>query len=160
MTDSLHAHVERSAEITLNGPIEKVFPMFDPINESRWAPHWKIERVHPKEGNVEQGMVFKPISEHHEESVWLINELDLERHKIEYISFTAGSGIKRISIACDPIDNETTRAEVSYEITALTAKKSRELAEYTSEHHQQRIQHWEDAINAVLASPGFTGFHS
>lgn len=145
-------HVEQTAEITLNGSVDEVFPMFDPINESLWAPHWKIERVHPREGSVEQGMIFKPVIENHDKSLWIINKLDKNEHQIEYLAFTAGHGLKRISIDCDSISDTKTRASITYEITALSPESAQELTEYTPEHHNKRILHWESLINAVLES--------
>ena len=41
-------HIEKKATITLHGDIETVWPLFDPVNESKWAPVWNPEIIHPR----------------------------------------------------------------------------------------------------------------
>jgi hypothetical protein len=35
--------ISRSSTITLNAPLEKVFPLFGPIKEMEWAEGWQPE---------------------------------------------------------------------------------------------------------------------
>src|SRR5579864_5921770 len=39
--------VTRTGTIHLNGPIARVFPLFEPIPEKLWAPGWEPKVVYP-----------------------------------------------------------------------------------------------------------------
>ena len=38
----------RTQNLRLNAPIDRVFPLFEPINEMKWAYGWKLELIYPK----------------------------------------------------------------------------------------------------------------
>ena len=65
--------IRKQASITLHGPVDTVWPLFDPVNETKWAPAWQPEFVFPADGSVREGMVLRTAS-HGGESSALINE--------------------------------------------------------------------------------------
>jgi len=50
--------VSKSASITLNGPIEKVFPSLVAVEEKKWADGWDPVVLYPESGHLEEGMTF------------------------------------------------------------------------------------------------------
>ena len=57
--DFVARHIEKQATITLRGPIDVVWPLFDPLNEGKWATAWKPEIFYPRDGSVREGMVMR-----------------------------------------------------------------------------------------------------
>ena len=83
--------LSKTRTITLNGPMKKVFPLFGPIEEMKWADGWSPEIVFSNSGGVEKHLVFKTEPHHaHEETdyTWIVSRYEPERAHIEYTVFT------------------------------------------------------------------------
>ncbi|MCY4628881.1 MAG: hypothetical protein OXE58_15120 [Acidobacteria bacterium] len=142
--------LSRTAEIDLNGPIAEVFPLFNPVEEPKWAPHFQPRFIYPVDRTVQQGMTFKTAG-HGDEAdlVWRINEYDPAAHHIQYLVF----GAKRywtITIDCREADPGKTSARVTYEFLALEQAGVALSEASLNAMFANDLTDWEQAINGYL----------
>ncbi len=50
--------ISKTASITLNGDIEKVFPLFGAFEERKWAEGWNPTLIYPETEIIEEGTTF------------------------------------------------------------------------------------------------------
>ena len=140
------AHVRRSGQITLQGPVEKVFPLFGPVDEAKWAPGWEPAMKYG--GNAEAGTVFTTGSAH--PATWVVSHYDDRAHEIQYIVVFPEDRVVQLDIACQSGKAAETRCDVAYAITALSPAGRQAIESFTQERHEQRLSHWQMAINHYL----------
>jgi hypothetical protein len=121
--------VTRSAEIAVNGPIDKVFPLFTPEGETHWIPSWKYTPIFPASGATEHDMVFRTDGQ----TLWTLAVYDPPRRSI-YVHASPDE-IARIEVECSAMDAAHTRVHITYVITAIT-----EEAQHATAHHQSEAE--------------------
>lgn len=133
-----------SISLRLNASPEAAFPMFDPVNETKWDPQWKPQLLGSR---VEEGLVFL-VGEGKQRTTWLLDRYDPIHHHIAYV--VAGpSVLTRIVIGLKPA-NAGTIANVTYIKTALDEDGNASIDHFVK-HFPAEQPHWESAINAALA---------
>jgi len=140
-------HVRRSGQISLHGPVEKVFPLFGPVHEAKWAPGWEPSIKYGS--NAELGTVFTTETSTHP-AIWIVTRYDAKSHDMQYTTVFPEDRVVQLDIACHPADAAETRCDVSYAITALSDSATAAVERYTQERHDERIAHWQMAINHYL----------
>ncbi len=144
-------HLSKSRKIHLLAPPEVVFPLFTPEGERKWAVGWDYIQLHPESGVLEEGLIFKTQSADNSETFWLISNFDRARHSVTYVTVAPDSHIGRILVRCEPGADGTTRAIVTYELTALTEKGVRYIDEHLGQDNYSRwMAEWEMSINHYL----------
>jgi hypothetical protein len=142
--------ISKTATIQLNGTIDVVFPLFNPVEEPKWEPRFKPHFIYPPDQSVQQGMTFKTAGHGDEkEFAWVVNQYDEAAFHIQYLVFTPYR-YWTITIDCQRSGKNKTSATVTYEFTALEARgiglnKIRLESMYAS-----NLLDWEDAINRYL----------
>jgi hypothetical protein len=130
----------------LNAPADSAFPLFDPVNETKWDPQWKPRLLGDR---VEEGLVFL-VGDGESRSTWLLDRYDPVHYRIAYV--VAGpSTLTRIAIELRPTQS-TSVATVTYTKTALDPDAVPSV-EHFAAHFPAEAPHWESAINSVLAEP-------
>lgn len=147
--------VRRSGEITLRGPVERVFPLFGPLDEAKWAPGWEPSIKYG--GNAELGTVFTTNASPHP-ATWIVTRFDAASHSMQYTTVFPEDRVVQLDIACQPFDHGDTRCEVGYAITALNNSTS-SIERYTQERDAERLAHWQLAINHYLETGERIGPH-
>lgn len=147
--------ISKTSSITLQAPLTKVFPLFNPVMEKEWAAGWEpyffADAI--QEQDVTEHLVFKTQSPHgHNETdyIWTISKYLPESGFIEYTIFTS-ERLWWISIQChENMPNQTTNAEITYTFTGLTEKGNaiNEIALQRMYAHD--LKDWEKAINHYL----------
>lgn len=142
----------RTAEIVLDGPIADVFPLFNPIEEPKWAPHFQPRFIYPADRTVQQGMTFKTAG-HGDEAdlVWRINEYDPAAYHIQYLVY----GTDRywtITIDCREVDGGRTSARVTYDFLPLEEAGVAVSEASLNTMFAHDLKNWEDAINSYLGA--------
>jgi hypothetical protein len=144
--------ISKTSTITLNAPLEEVFPLFGPIREQEWAAGWAPQIIYSTTDLVEEHMVFKTASHHgHGEPdyTWIVSQHLPDQAFIEYTVFTP-ERVWWISVRCQGLPNETTEAEITYTYTGLTEKgnKINRMALHLMFAHD--LKEWQEAINHYL----------
>ncbi|HEY6237471.1 MAG TPA: hypothetical protein VIW69_20395 [Candidatus Elarobacter sp.] len=139
--------VRASIVLRLQAAADRAFPMFDPVNETRWSPDW-----HPTllgDGRVVAGLVFTTPDEHGR-TAWLLDRYDPRAREIRYV-ITRPSTLTTIDIVVVPDGPRASVATVSYTRTALEAGAV-DAVQAFARHFPTQGPHWESAINAALAA--------
>jgi hypothetical protein len=140
-------HAERSMELNLAGPVEKVFPLFGPVEESRWAPNWKPNMLFPPSGApAGAGSVFTV-----GDDVWAMTVYDPSAHAIHYVVVTPGHSVGEIDIRVVAAGPDKSQATVVFRHTALSAQGDEEIRAFV-QHFPNQAPHWENAINRYLSA--------
>jgi hypothetical protein len=128
-------------------PISQVFPLFDPINEVKWAPDFKVTPIYPLPFAVAQDSVFTTLHGG-ARTTWVINLYDPLSYRIEYLLFAPGYQVRRISIECAAVGADRTAVTVTYRVTGVSKDGNRHAADYDREF----IAQWGPAITALFAA--------
>lgn len=143
--------ITKSATIMLNAEITRVFPLFGPIEETKWAEGWNPQVLYPENTLIEEGMVFttKLHTEKESESLWAVTKYDPEKHLITYTVSTQNR-IWFISISCEPTETNQTKATITYTFTSRN-QHGINLNQYALETmYRYNLKDWEKAINHYL----------
>lgn len=143
--------VTRSDEITINGPIDKVFPLFTPAGEKLWIPHWRYVPIYPAGGETERDMVFRT----DEQTLWTLAAYD-PPHRSIYVH-TSPEELARIEVECSVIDSNRTRIRITYVITAITEHAQQVAAVHQSEEEfRKKMEQWKQWLDAYAMKEGWT----
>lgn len=144
-------HLERSGLLRLDLPLARAFALLTPEGERLWVEGWDPEYLHPREpaDPPPAGTVFR--TRHGgEETLWLVLALDAATGAADYARVTPGSRMGTVSVRARAT-GESTEAEISYRMTALSPEGTRKLLEMTPEGFRVMLGRWEAAIRAATA---------
>jgi len=146
-----HLRVKRSRTIEITGPIEAVFPLFEPMNEKKWVADWNPTVIYPPNGTVEEGLVFTTEKDG-EPAIWTLTHYNAGDHRVEYNKVEPGHVVINVAVRCEPGNDDTTRVTVSYTMTALSDRGQNSVAAFTDDHYEEWMAQWTRAINHYLAT--------
>ena len=141
----LAKHVEKSASITLHGDIDSVWPLFDPINESKWVSVWNPELLHPNDGQVQEGMVFRTSGG----MTWVLSRYDRQNYRITYTVYHAEE-VRTIDIQCSKHGTSYTDATVTYRFVGLTELGNQLIEKAAKRMFASDLRDWQKLINHFL----------
>jgi hypothetical protein len=144
--------IEKTAAIVLNGSVDHVFPLFGPIREKDWAEGWEPQILYG-ETEAEEHMMFTSKSRYPDEQVytWVVTKLEPARHLIEY-TVSAPGRIWFITVSCEELHRDKTRATITYSFTALEEKAVKRNQESLDKMFAHQLTDWQEAINYYLAT--------
>lgn len=158
MTTFSARHFSHTQTLTIDGPIDQVFPLFGPLEERRWAQGWNPTILYSDSALGDStGTVFTSNLPGEPETIWYVAQFDTARHLIEYVRVTPGHKIALVRALCDALPDDRTSAAVTYAFTALSEAGNAEL-EHLEHDHPSSVQHWQHAINHFLRT-GETAHH-
>ncbi|MGX7873276.1 hypothetical protein ACVDG5_011205 [Mesorhizobium sp. ORM6] len=146
-------HLERRHGIDLAGPVERVFPLFTPIGETLWVAGWEPEFLHPRDGETQEGMVFRT-GHGDETTLWACTDWQPTQYRVRYARVTPGSRFGFVEVTCRDAGGESTRASIAYAFTALGERGRSYLAKLTEDAFTDMIETWKVSINACLLMNG------
>lgn len=141
----------RTGAIRLDGAVAKVFPLFTPIEEKKWAPGWDPKPVWPESGEVVEGMVFT-VDETPGRVFWVVTHYDPQRHEVSYANVLPGQTLNRIEIACKAAGDGQTDCTVRYSFVGLSEEGNKFVEMHTEEVFAGKMKHWVTAINHARAT--------
>jgi hypothetical protein len=153
MGGAVHAqmreHAEASITLRLAAPPSVVFPLFGPVREAEWSPHWNPQILFPSDRAQVAGSVFT--TKHGDsEAIWVMDTYDEKALRLAYVTVWPGMCVSRLEIALKSGANGTTEASVTYRYTALSEAGNEFVKDSAKEFPSER-EHWEHAINHRLA---------
>jgi Polyketide cyclase / dehydrase and lipid transport len=140
------------ASFSVPAPIERVFPLFDPVNEAKWVPGWSIEPIEPVPFRMEKNAVFLTAADGHT-AVWTVVRFDPALHEVEYLVVVPGFQQRWVAVRCIETADGT-EVTVSYTVTALGPPGGAALRRYDEDF----IRAWREpvtlaALEVDLAAP-------
>lgn len=154
VSDFKSEKIAKTATIILNGNIENVFPLFNPIEEQKWAPVFKPHFIFPSDESVQEGMSFKTAGHGDEpEFLWVITKYNKEDHLIQYLVSTSNR-YWTITVACKQAGDDLaqTSAEITYAYFGLNEKGLTLNKMHLDRMYAKSLKDWEEAINNYLKS--------
>ncbi len=142
-------HVVRTGSILLAIPPEQAFAFFTPEGERAWIPDWTPEYLHPSDGTLGPGLVFRTRAGG-EPTLWLVTRYDAQALEAEYVRIVPESRVGTVAVRCREAAGEGTEVEVTYALTGLSDAGNRVLASVTEDAHAQMMSDWQKRITAVL----------
>lgn len=122
-------------------PLDEAFPLFSPLGEKAWVPHWDPELLHPRGVSWTQGMIFRTASEKGD-AIWLVSRLDLDAHEVEYRRVEPGRYVVRVSVRCTANRAGGTTVGTEYEFVGLSESGNAEIAAMTQDDYARKMQQW------------------
>ena len=135
---------------TWNATPDKAFPLLCPVRETDWIPDWDPKLVVSNSGVMELDCLFiEPDTPN--DAIWIVTRYDPNRF-VEMYRTAPAVTVSKFSITLDEAKDGTTRAFISYEHTALSNEGEKAVNNFTSEHFNELMNHFEAAINHYLST--------
>jgi len=141
-------HHETTIVLRLPAPPAAAFPLFGPVRETEWSPHWSPRFVFPPEPTQETGAVFTT-RKGDTDAVWVLAAYDEAALRITYVILWPGMCATKLDIALTATGDGATEATVTYRQTALSEAGDRYVTEFSHDFPRER-DHWEQAISHRL----------
>ena len=152
--------VSRTSTISLSANLNDAFPLFGPVKEQEWEPHWHPRFVLPYAEPVQEHMVFQTAGHdpHHPTTyTWVVSKFQPAQALIEYTVFT-DARIWWISIQCEQEPSEPrTKARITYTYLGMSEEAKRANAQALETMFRHELKDWEAAINNYLESGSGAG---
>jgi hypothetical protein len=141
----------QSASIRLKGDVERVFRLFTPLGEKKWAEGWNPQLIFPATGETLEGQILKTPDHVHGAPplTWVVSRYDTSSHQIQYI-ITSAVRVAVISISCTASGQDSTSATINYAITGLSAEGNVLSHHLIGKIFATNLKDWENAINTSL----------
>lgn len=145
------AHLSTSFDFVVHAPFAQAAPLFGPEGERAWAgKHWNPEFLYPQPARDIEGAVFT-IQHGEMKAVWVNTQFDLGAGRFQYVYFLPELMVTIIDVHLKPEGDNSTRVNVVYTRTALTAEGNEHVTAM-SEGDKASGKEWEQAINASLTT--------
>ena len=143
--------ISKTATITLKSNIKDVFLLFDAFEEKKWEPEWDLTLIYPEREVIEEGTTFKTQGHGHGEGefLWIVSKFQPENYLIQYLVSTLNR-YWTITVKCNQLDYNKTKAEVIYSFTGLNEKGNEINMQSLDRMYAHNLKDWEEAINYYL----------
>jgi hypothetical protein len=141
-------HAQATITLRLRATPSVAFPLFGPVRESEWAPHWNPTILYPLGGGQSAGAVFTT-KQHDRDAIWVLTTYDEAALRIGYVIVRPSISASQLDIALKPIGEKETEATVTHTLTSLSEDGDSFVKEFAAEFPLER-DHWEQAISGRL----------
>lgn len=142
--------VSHVAVFELPGGVERIFELFTPEGETRWAPGWSYRNVTGAEA-LHEDFVFLTRDHDHAaaEAVWIVKRYDPEAHAVEYYKVEPGEKVGVVAIRCTERGTGT-EVKVGYRYIALSARGRTFTESFTAGVFKAYMDEWQRLLRAYL----------
>jgi hypothetical protein len=147
--------IKHSARFDISQPVERVFPLFSPEGEKRWAPNWDYENIM---GTTElsEDYVFLTGSHDHASThaIWLVKRYVPKEWFIEFYRVEPEDKIGVVTVQCSRISECITHVEVTYQYIPLSERGRKFVDGFTVETYGKFIAEWRNLLIRYFESEG------
>ena len=137
--------LEKTYEMTVPAPVNRVFPLLCPTREYAWVPYWNCEMVFSRSGYAEPGCVFRTDFPDRGKMTWVTTKYEPPA-EVQYTVFKHDSHVWNLSIRLSEDGQDQTSIVWNHEFTALTEDGNAFLSQYTDEAHKHHLGLIEKAL--------------
>jgi hypothetical protein len=143
--------ITKTATITINGNINKVFPLFGAFEERKWAKGWNPTLIFPSTEIIEEGSTFRTDGDGNieKEFIWRVSKYEHENYLIQYLVSTENR-YWTITIKCDSISDKQTKAMITYTFIGLNELGNKINSHLLEKMYINNLKDWQDPINYYL----------
>lgn len=116
---------EKSFSLPVAASPGMVFPLLCPVREYEWIDGWGCRLVHSASGLMEEGCIFVTDLPGEGETVWVGSLHDPETFRVEFIRFTPGVKVLKMSLKVEEQSAGASLLHVKYTQTALSEEGNR-----------------------------------
>jgi hypothetical protein len=140
----------RSGELTIHGPVEKVFSLFTPEGENHWIPSWNYTPIYPVSGETVRDMVFRTEAD----TLWTLAVYEPSSRSV-YVH-TSPDLLVRVEVGCRPIDDSHTAMKITWVLTAITEGGQAAIDQQHSETQLgKRMENWKNWLDDYAVKHGW-----
>lgn len=143
-------HVRLAGTVSIRLAPSEAFELFTPTGERRWAAGWDPTFPAPGARETTPGTVFQ--TKHSQPVTWVVVGCE-PGQSITYANVSEGDRAGLIRVSCEPNQDGTTTANVTYELTALSDEGEARLHQFAA-HYEQFLAHRQGAIDDAVSNPG------
>ena len=148
------ARVRRTGSLRVAAPLERAFPYFTPDGERLYVPGFDPQYLHPLTGEQGEGAIFT--TDHNgEDTLWMVLRFSPAEGQAEYARVTPGSRRGSVSVSLERLDQSTTQATISYDLTSTSEAGDQKLAAFTDQAFAATLAEWETKIDQLLRDDSF-----
>ncbi len=144
-------NVKRSYTQSINSTPDRVFPLLCPVREKEWVHGWDPELVITKSGFAEKDSIFVT-KNGNENNYWIITGHDPLNYEVEMLIVNPGITVGKLEIKLHKIEDNKTKAFISYSYTSMSSKGDEFIKNYTEEKYISFMKSWEEDINHYLST--------
>ncbi len=133
----------------INAAPQEVFPLLCPVREVDWVNGWVPRLVLSESGVVERGCVFV-MPDQPDDSIWVVTAWKPDDFAVDFVKVTPGLTVGQIEIRLHPLEQNHTRADITYTYTAVSTAGKDFVARFTDESYQGFMKEWELELNHYL----------
>jgi hypothetical protein len=142
--------------------VDKVFPLYGPVEEAKWAPGWNPQWLYPERSAAEaslpeRGWVFTTGKSSSEKRLWSLQKADFTLYEISYLVHWPERMVYTIDICSEPfVDSKEmrngTRTTVKYDFIGTSVEGNSEVEGRSGrpEHYLEEMKHWRQLIQGYL----------
>jgi len=143
--DVAGCRLEASHTFSIEGHVDQVFGLFDPVSERDWVDDWNPVAIFPEELSRAEGTVFT-LERDGRTAVWTILRYSPVQHVAEYLVTEYDYQHRWIYVGCSAGTDQTTRVTARYVTTALSPAGQQDLKRYGMEF----LQAWEEPVQTAV----------
>ncbi len=137
--------LEASHIFSVEGHVDQVFGLFDPVSELDWVDDWNPVAIFPEELSRAEGTVYT-LERDGRTAVWTILRHSPEQHVAEYLVTEHDYQHRWIYVSCSAETDQTTQVMVRYVTTALSPIGQQDIERYGKEF----LRAWEEPVQTAV----------
>jgi hypothetical protein len=143
-------HIRTSFDLLVHAPLAVAATLFGPQGERAYADkHWDPVFIYPQPASDVEGAVFT-VRHGPYNAVWVTSLADIEGRHFQYVYFLEDLMVTVVDVYFKPIGADSTKVNVVYTRTALTAKGKEHVAAM-SDNDKTADKDWQQEIDEYLA---------
>ena len=145
--------IHREATHTIRIPLEvaECLPLFTPEGERSWVPGWEPDYLHPRDGRIVSGMVFRT-GHGAEQTLWTVVDYEPGLGRARYSRVTPDSRVVLVEISCTTSGLGEAEVRVTYSLTGLSPAGNDAIERLVGSAFVAMIEEWRTLILAMLAA--------
>jgi hypothetical protein len=143
--------VSYTAGFEVDQNAETLFPLFSPEGEKLWVPGWDYKNIMGTT-TLHEDYVFLTESHDHAAvaAVWIVKHYDPEAYHVQYYKIEPGEKVGIVRVVCTPLNDSSTRVDVTYTYIGLSERGNRFTANFTKEDYEDFIREWKELLEAYF----------
>jgi hypothetical protein len=146
--------IVKTHKMELCADARTIFPLLCPVKELDWIEGWdKIcNMIYTESGIAEEGCIFETNKTPEGKSIWICNNYDLEKTKIEYIKHIIDKIIIKWSMEVKDESHNKSSIFVNYVVTSLTDEGNTYAKDYMEVTFPALMRGMEEGMNRYVIS--------
>ena len=133
--------------ISVPFPVEEAMALFTARGERRWVEGWDPKFPAGEPADEDEGTVWVTVAGERS-TYWVVAAKEVDR--VRYARTTPGFAAGTVEVRLRDSDGQETEADITYDLTALTAEGDAELDDFASGFHEE-IGSWGDLIRRLVS---------